>query len=181
MIPVCRQGEHHINKSIFVCPPSFKRCVCSENKLKLANVTVSNMLRCWKLKYAVQKIITALQIVENDNKTKEQENRRAYHRYQAIIDHFIDDCIVVIDAFLVDVAGKSLRHNPRPRYWETVALHLRKYNSTIMALPVCVCVCVCVCLCVYVCVCVRARVCVSEWVCGATTQIGPKPPCFGCF
>jgi hypothetical protein len=57
-----------------------------------------------------------LKSVENDNSTKEKEKRRAYHRYQAITDHFIDDCIVVIDAFLVDVAGKSLRHNPRPRY-----------------------------------------------------------------
>jgi hypothetical protein len=68
-----------------------------------------------------------------------------------------------MDAFLVDIAGKSLRHNPTPRYGETVELHLRNYNSNIRVLPVSVCLCVLVC------------------VFGATTQIGLKPPCFGGF
>jgi hypothetical protein len=44
-----------------------------------------------------------------------------------------------------------LRHNSRPRYGEAVELHLRKHHSTVRAIL---------------------------FLCGATTQIGPKPPSF---
>jgi hypothetical protein len=60
----------------------------------------------------------------------------------------------MVDAFLVDVVGKPLRHNPRPRYGEAVELHLRTHHSTIRAVL---------------------------FFCGATAQIGPKPPSFGGF
>jgi hypothetical protein len=75
---------------------------------------------------------------------RKKKKNGAYHRHQAVTEYFVDECIIVIDAFLVDVAGKTLRHDPRPRYGETVELHLRKYNSNIRAVPVCVRVFVCV-------------------------------------
>ena len=64
---------------------------------------------------------------------RQMRKTRAYHRQQAIIDHFIDEGVVMVDAFLVDVVGKPFRHNPRPRYGEAVELHLRTHHSTIRA------------------------------------------------